>query len=211
MAIKSIFKISIITILIITILNCSYANAGPEIGPNQAKIIAQDYLTSHNLHYIAVTPNWDAWKFYVKDTKTGEKKWLPFDTVWSDLPDVGGPGIYESIPSIFNNEYGVWFVQINDKNGTNVGRIYVDDTTGKILKVTVPQKSQTKNLSKTTTENTITPKNTTNTTNTTNSTSPILPGSNSQSEPSGNNTGIIFGIIILITAIGAGYFMYTRI
>ncbi len=71
MAIKNIFKLLVIFILIITILNCSYANAGPEIGPNQAKIIAQDYLNSHNLHYIAVTPDWDAWQFYVKDTRAG--------------------------------------------------------------------------------------------------------------------------------------------
>lgn len=205
MAIKSIFKILVITILIITILNCSYANAGPEIGPNQAKTIAQNYLNSHNLHYTAVTPSWDAWKFYVKDTKTGENKWLSFDTVWSDMPDVGGQGIYKSIDSTFNNEYGVWFVQVNEKNGKAVGRIYIDDTTGKILKVVVPRKYQTKKLSETAENNA--PKNTT----MTNATNQTFPESNSQSEPSGVNTGIIFGIIALIIAIGAGYFMYTRI
>ena len=210
MAIRIIFKILLIAILIITILNCSYANAGPQIGPNKAKTVPQDYLNSHSLLYIALTPNWDAWKFYVKDTKTGEKKWLPFDTVWSDMPDVGGPGIYKNIPSIFNNEYGMWFVQVNDKNGKNVGQIYVDDTTGKILKVTVPQKSQAKNLSKTTTKSAITPKNTTNTTNTANLTGQTFPESNSRSDSSGNNTEII-SIIALIIAIGASYLIYTKI
>jgi len=186
-----------IAILIITILNCSYANAGPEIGPNQAKTIVQDYLNSHNLPYTAITPGWNAWKFYVKDTKTGEKKWLPAEVVMLDDLDFGGSGKYKIIPSIFNNEFGVWFVQVNNKNGKKVGQIYVDDTTGKVLKVAITQKSQTKSQS--------TPANTTNITNTTNATFPL------SQEPSSNNTGIIFGIIALLIAIGAGYFMYTRI
>ncbi|MEN6292305.1 MAG: PepSY domain-containing protein [Methanobacterium sp.] len=202
MAIKSIFKILVIIILIITILNCAYADTGPSIGENQAKAIAQNYLNSHNLPYTAVTPNGNIWYYYVKNTKTGEKEWISINTFIHDDPEFGGPGIYKKV---FDNMYGVWLVQVNSMDGKNAGTIYIDGETGKVLKVTVPRKSQTKNLSKTA-ENTA-PKNTTNTTNLTSQT----PESNSQSEPSGVNTGIIFGIIALIIAIGAGYFMYTRI
>lgn len=206
MAIKSIFKFAIITILIITILNCAYADTGPTIGENQAKIIAQNYLNSYNLHYTAITPNGNVWYYYVKDTKTGEKEWISIDTFVHDDPEFGGPGRYKKV---FDNMYGVWLVQINNNNGKYAGTIYVDGETGKILKVAIPQKTQIKTQSKTT-ENLSTPKNTKNTTNTTNLTSQTFPES-SQSEPSGNNTGIISSIIALIVAIGAGYFIYTRI
>ncbi|HEX3013574.1 MAG TPA: hypothetical protein VHO92_04815 [Methanobacterium sp.] len=202
MAIKSIFKILVLSILIITILNCTYADTGPTIGENQAKTIAQNYLNSHNLTYTAITPNGNIWYYYVKDTKTGEKEWISINTFIHDDPEFGGPGIYKKV---FDNMYGVWLVQVTNKNGKHAGTIYVDGETGKILKVAVPKKSQTKDLSKTTTENT------TNTTNMTNATGQTFPKSNSQSESSSNNTGIIFGIITLIIAIGAGYFMYTRI
>ena len=207
MAIKGIFKLLAVTILIITILNCSYADTGPNIGPNQAKTIAQNYLNSHNLPYTTVTPGWDAWKFYVKDTQTGEKKWLAADIVMADDPAFDGPGRYKGISSVFNDIGGVWFVQVNDKNGKNVGQIYVDADDGKVLKTTIPTKSQTKNPS---TIKDLSTAKTTNNTNTNNLTSQI-PESNSQSGPSGNSTGIIFGIIALIIATGAGYFMYTRI
>ena len=203
MAIKSIFKILVITILIITILNCAYADTGPSIGENQAKTIAQNYLNSHNLPYTAVTPNGNIWYYYVKNTKTGEKEWISINTFIHDDPEFGGPGIYKKV---FDNMYGVWLVQVNSRDGKNAGTIYIDGETGKVLKVTVPRKSQTKNLSKTA-ENTA-PKNTTNITN---ATSQAFPELNSQSEPSSVNTGIIFGIIALIIAIGAGYLMYTRI
>ena len=202
MAIKSIFKLAIITILIITILNCAYADTGPSIGENQAKTIAQNYLNSHNLPYTAVTPNGNIWYYYVKNTKTGEKEWISINTFIHDDPEFGGPGIYKKV---FDNMYGVWLVQVNCRDGKNAGTIYIDGETGKILKFTVPRKSQTTNLSKTV-ANTA-PKNTTNITN---ATSQTFPESNSKSEPSGVNTGI-FSIIALIIAIGAGYFMYTRI
>ena len=203
MAIKSIFKFAVISILIITILNCAYADTGPTIGENQAKIIAQDYLNSHNLHYTAITPNGNIWYYYVKDTKTGEKEWISIDTFIHDDPEFGGPGRYKKV---FDDMYGVWLVQIS-KNGKNAGTIYVDGETGKILKVTVSQKSQIDNLSKTTVRNISTPKNTTNATSLTSQTFP----ESSQSEPSDNNSGIIYGIIALIVALGAGYLIYTRI
>ena len=204
MAIKSIFKILVITILIITILNCAYADTGPTIGENQAKTIAQDYLNSHNLPYTAITPDGNIWYYYVKDTKTGEKEWISIETFIHDDTEFGGPGKYKKV---FDNMYGVWLVQVNNKNGKTVGTIYVDGETGKILKVTISQKSQTKSLSNTITKNLSKPKNTTNTTNLTSQTFP----ESSQSGPSGVNTGTMFGIIALIIAIGAGYFMYTRI
>lgn len=203
MAIKSTFKIAVISILIITVLNCAYADTGPTIGENQAKTIAQDYLNSHNLHYTAITPNGNIWYYYVKDTKTGEKEWISIDTFIHDDPEFGGPGRYKKV---FDDMYGVWLVQIS-KNGKNAGTIYVDGETGKILKVTISQKSQINNLSKTTVRSISTPKNTTNATSLTSQT---FPESN-QSGPSDNNTGIIYGIITLIIALGAGYFIYTRI
>ena len=204
MAIKSIFKFAVISILIITILNCAYADTGPTVGENQAKTIAQDYLNSHNLHYTAITPNGNIWYYYVKDTKTGAKEWISIDTFIHDDPEFGGPGRYKKV---FDDMYGVWLVQVNSENGKNAGTIYVDGETGKILKVTVSQKSQIKNLSKTTTKNRSTPKNVTNTTSLTSQTFPEP----NQSGASGNNTGIIYGIITLIIALGAGYLIYTRI
>ncbi len=198
MAIKSIFKALVIVILIITILDCSYADTGPQVGPNQAKTIAQNYLNTYNLPYTAVTPNLDAWKYKAKDTKTGEVKWMSISE-WKNYefnePTNASIEYLNRYKSISN--YSAWVVKVNDKDRKNIGQIYVDDTTGKILKVTVPQqKSQTK-ASK--------PTNTTNVTNTTNGTVPISQGS------SGNNTGLIYGIIALIIAIGAGYLIYTRI
>lgn len=154
------------------------------------------------MSYTAVTPNWNAWKFYVKDTKTGENEWLSSDIVLPDSPDFDGPGRYKSIQSIFSDKSGLWFVQVTDKNGKNVGQIYVDADNGKVLKVTIPQQKSQIKTSKL--ANTINVTNTTNSTGTTNDTVPISQGS------SDNNTGII-SIIALIIATGAGYFIYTKI
>ncbi|WP_424354680.1 hypothetical protein [Methanobacterium sp. MBAC-LM] len=95
MALKNIFKIFLITIFVMGILNLAYADSGPTIGANQAKTIAQNYLNAHNLPYTAVTPGWDDWKTKVKDTKTGEVKWIPQSEAKGDSPDFGGPGRYE--------------------------------------------------------------------------------------------------------------------
>lgn len=191
MALKNIFKILLIAIFVMGILNFVYADSGPNLGANQAKKIAQDYLNSHNLPYKAATPDDDAWQKKVKDTKTGGVKWIQFGTWKEDLPDFGGPGRYTAVEGIND----AWIVQVNDKNGKNVGRIYVDAETGKILKPIINEPK----TNSTTNENT-----TANTTNTANTTAQI------PQESSGNNTGIILGVVILIIIVGAGYFMYTR-
>lgn len=184
---KSIFKFFLLAIFVMGILNYSYADSGPTIGANQAKKIAQDYLNSHNLPYRALTPGGDAWKAKVKDTKTGAEKWIPVSDAIEDSPDFGGPGKYEWV-SGYNT---AWVVQINDKNRKNVGRIYVDAENGKVLKAILDPVAQTDQNQSTST-------------NTTNASTPASQG------PSDNNAGIMFGIIILIIVMGAGYFIYRR-
>ncbi len=185
---KNIFRFLLIAVFVMGILNFAYADSGPTLGANQAQKIAQNYLNSHNLPYKAVTPGWDDWKVKVKDTKTGEVKWIPMSVAKADSPDFGGPGRYKWIEG-YNS---AWVVQVNDQNGKNVGRIYVDSENGNVLKAILdPVTPTNQNQS------------TTNTTNTTNNTIPTT-------QESGNNNILIAGIIVLIVAIGAGYFMYSR-
>jgi len=190
MTLKNIFKILLLALFVIGTLNFAYADSGPTLGANQAKKIAQDYLNSHNLPYTAVTPGWDDWKTKVKDTKTGEVKWIPESVAKGDSPDFGGPGRYEWIEG-YNSS---WVVQVNNKNGKNVGRIYIDSENGKVLKAILDPMSQTNDTSANTTNSDDAANNTTQT----------------PQESSGNNTWLIFGAIILIIIVGAGYFMYTR-
>jgi hypothetical protein len=183
---KNIFKIFLIMIFVVGILNFTYADSGPNIGANQAKTSAQSYLNSHNLPYTAVTPSIDAWQVKVKDTKTGEIKWIQFSIAKADSPDFGGPGRYDWIEGIND----AWIVQVNDKNGKNVGRIYVDAETGKILKPILNEPTNsTKN------ENT--------TTNTTNTTNQVPPAST-------NSTGIILATALIIIIAGTGYWFYSK-
>ena len=49
MIFKNIFKLFLVTIIVIGLLNFVYADSGPTIGANQAQITAKDYLSSHNL------------------------------------------------------------------------------------------------------------------------------------------------------------------
>lgn len=191
MALKNIFKIFLITIFVMGILNFAYADSGPTIGANQAKTIAQNYLNAHNLPYTAVTPGWDDWKTKVKDTKTGEVKWIPQSEAKGDSPDFGGPGRYEWVQG-YNSS---WVVQVNDKNGKNVGRIYIDSENGNVLKAILDPVSPTNNQSTST--------NTTNAVNPTNTT-------NQASQGQTNNTGLIIGVIILLIVVGVGYWMYSK-
>ena len=177
----------------IGILNFAYADSGPTIGANQAKTIAQSYLNTHNLPYTAVTPGWDDWKTKVKDTKTGEVKWIPQSEAKGDSPDFGGPGKYEWV-SGYNSS---WVVQVNDKNGKNVGRIYIDSENGNVLKAILDPAS-------TANQNQSTSTNTNNTFNPTNATNQASQGQTR------NNTGLIISIIILLVVVGAGYWMYSR-
>lgn len=187
MALKNIFKLFLMAIIVMGILNFSYADSGPTVGPNHAKNTAQSYLNSHNLPYTAVTPNWNAWKAKVKDVKTGAEKWIPVDAAKRDSPDFGGPGKYKGVPG-YNTS---WIVQVSDKNGKNVGRIYIDSENGKTLKTIIDPVSQT-NGNPSTSINAISAVN----------------GANQTSQGS---SSIMYSIIILISTFGAGYFIYTRI
>lgn len=131
---KSILKVLLIIIFLIGTLNFVYADEGPGIGPNQAKIIAQDYLNSNNLPYTATTPGDDDQQVKVKDTQTGEVKWISMTLANKDIPDYNGKMRYEPI------EDPIWIVQVNDQNGKNVGQIYVDDYINQVLKVTIDGK-----------------------------------------------------------------------
>ncbi len=193
MALKNIFKIFLITIFVIGILNFAYADSGPTIGANQAKTIAQNYLNAHNLPYTAVTPGWDDWKTKVKDTKTGEVKWIPESVAKGDSPDFGGPGKYEWV-SGYNSS---WVVQVNDKNGKNVGRIYIDSENGKVLKAILDPVT-------TTNKNQSTSNNASNASNVANTTNPASQGQGS------NTAGLILGVVVLLIVVGVGYWMYSR-
>ena len=116
-------------------LNFAYADEGPGIGPNQAEKIAQDYLNSNNLSYTAMTPSDDDQQIKVKDTQTGEVKWIPMTLANKDIPDSNGKMRYEWIEGD-----PIWIVQINDNSGQNVGQIYVDDRINQVLKVVIQGK-----------------------------------------------------------------------
>lgn len=137
MGLKKLFQICLVLLISFGFFNIVYADSGPTIGANQAQNIAQNYLDSKNLPYDAITPDWDAWKVKVKDTKTGGVKWIPVSIAKPDSPDFGGPGRYEWIEG-YNS---AWVVQVENQNGQNVGRIYVDAETGKVLKAILGQNS----------------------------------------------------------------------
>jgi len=192
MALKNIFKIFLIAIIVMGALNFSYADSGPAVGPNQAKNTVQNYLNSHNLPYTAITPNWNAWKAKVKNVKTGAEKWIAVDEAKKDSPDLGGSGKYKGI----SGHNTIWIVQVNKKNGKNVGNVYIDAENGKILKVSIDPVSP---ISAPILTNSVGAVNEANSAN-----------RNSQGS-SGHNTGIIYSILLLISTIGTGYFVYTRI
>ncbi len=189
MTLKYILKIFLIVIFAIGTLNFVYANGGPVVGENQAKSSAQSYLNSHDLPYSAITPGWDDLKVKVKDTQSGEVKWIPVAVADEDQFNSSEKTRYEIIDA-----YPVWMIQINDKNGRNVGQIRVDCNTGEILKVNVdPAPITSQKQSK--------PANFTHAANTTAS----IP-----SEPSSSTIGFIIGAIILIIVLGTGYWAYGK-
>ena len=191
MALKNIFKIFLMAIIVMGILNFSYADSGPAVGPNQAKNTAQNYLNSHNLPYTAITPNWNAWKVKVKNVKTGAAKWIAVDEAKKDSPDFGGPGRYKGV----SGHNTTWAVQVNNKNGKPIGNIYIDAENSKILKANIDPVFQTSDP----------PTNAIGTVNETHSANQNSQGS------SGHNAGIIYSILLLISTISVGYFVYTKI
>jgi len=150
MKLKKGLQIFFVLIIAFGLFNCVYADSGPTIGANQAKNIAQNYLNSHNLPYTALTPGWDDWKVKVTDTKTGGQKWIPQSVAKADSPDFGGPGRYQWVQG-YND---AWVVQVENQNGKNVGRIYVDAENGSILKAILDQNSNNDNFEANTTSNT---------------------------------------------------------
>jgi len=126
-------QIFLVLIIAFGFFNFAYADSGPTIGANQAQKIAQNYLNSHDLPYTALTPGWDDWKAKVTVMSTGAEKWLPLSQVKGDLME--DTGKYEMVPG-YNT---AWVVQVNNQNGKNVGRIYVDAETGKVLKAILDQ------------------------------------------------------------------------
>lgn len=135
MELKNVLKMFLVLIFVLGIFGVVYADSGPTLGANQAQKIAQNYLKANNLPYTAVTPGWSDWKAKVTDTKTGAQKWIPMSEAKGDSPDFGGPGRYTWVEG-YNS---AWVVQVNNQNGKNVGRIYVDAETGKVLKAIIDQ------------------------------------------------------------------------
>ncbi|MEN6292847.1 MAG: hypothetical protein ABFD07_12635 [Methanobacterium sp.] len=125
-------KLFLIIIIITGGLNVIYADSGPNIGANQAQITANDYLSSHNLHYTAATPSDNDWQIKVKDTKTGEVKWISFMEYNSDMYEHESENRYTSIQDVPT----IWIVNVNDY-WKNVGQIYINSETGEILKVII--------------------------------------------------------------------------
>lgn len=195
MTIKIIFKISVIAILIITILNCTYADTGPYVGENQAKIIAQSYLTSHNLPYKVTTIT----QMYKLDNykKPRHIRWVSSSQLDNKSDTFEGVPIGDYIES---GTLVAWKVNIANSDGKEIGNIWINvDGNGDIIKIDLPNNKQNKKIQSNTNSNQ---------TNTTNQT---FPESNSPSDPLGSDAEIIFGIIILVIALGAGYFIYTKL
>ena len=195
MAIKSIFKISLMAILIITILNCTYADTGPYVGENQAKTIAQSYLTSHNLPYKVTTTT----QMYKLDNykKPRHIRWVSSSQLDNKSDTFEGVPLGDYVGS---GTLVAWKVNIANSDDKEIGNIWINvDGNGDIIKIDLPNNKQNTKIQSNTNSNQ---------TNTTNQT---FPESNSPSDPLGSDAGIIFGIIILIIVLGAGYFMYTKL
>ncbi len=213
MALKNIFKLFLIAIFVMGILNFAYANGGPIVGENQAKQSAQNYLNSNNLPYTAIIPNWDDLQVKVKNTKTGEIKWIP--TSKYDSEENSHSNGYSEPKYKLIDYYPTWIVQIND-NRENVGQIYVDANDaevlkviihGKVLKNIINQKHDVDPSAPDTRDANNAAINDTNDTNITNQTIPV---STNQSG-SADNTGIILATAIIAITLGIGYFMYSRV
>ena len=138
--IKKIIDIIIISILLIGIINTTYADTPPSIGENQAKMIAQKYLNNHGLsYYKAKTPVPQDWRVKVKDTKTGKTKWIPYLTYRSDykgdnpFDDTTIPryNIIFSKKTVGESIKSRWFVPVYH-HGKKVGTVYVSTETGKV-------------------------------------------------------------------------------
>jgi hypothetical protein len=127
MKLRAISGIFLIFVMFFPVFSAVHADSGPNVAESQAKAIAQDYLNSHNLPYTAVMPTTtDNWKAKVKVVSTGETKWIPFGNYKMDAMD--GTGKYEYITN-------AWIVEVNDKNGKNVGNIYINPENGSIMSV----------------------------------------------------------------------------
>lgn len=145
---ENILKLFLITIIITGTISFVYADSGPTIGTNQVKITVKDYLNFHKISYTNIIVNDDEdWKIEVKDTQTGEIKWIPFyGTYLSQFPNPHEPTDNERYVEI-QNVSTVWVAHIKD-NGNEIGQIYIDSESGEILKVIINDKVMIDILSK---------------------------------------------------------------
>lgn len=116
MKLETCFKLFLGIFLVIFLLNVVFADDGPVIDKNQAQAIAQDYLNTNGYSsYKAVaTDNLIA---KVKEISTGNIKWM--DAGQAKMESREGNEIQLILPF-------VRVVDIIDKNGQSVGKIYVD-------------------------------------------------------------------------------------
>ena len=128
--------IFLLCVLILGVMCPAYADSPPQITESQAINVAQDFLDSQGLSFKASSTTL---KTKVRVIATGETLWEDYGVAKNDSPDFGGPGRLEFIVT-------AWAVQVVNSSGNNVGIIYVDAETGKIIEttitgVTVPMKT----------------------------------------------------------------------
>lgn len=195
MTFKNIFKLFLIAIFVIGIVNFAYADSGPTIGESQAKSIAQNYLSSHNLPYKVTTATE---LIQIKNRQTGSTKWVT-PSQWDSM--TGNNKFKPEEDPNFEWEYAAnyntaWKVATVDSQGKGTGSIWVNAETGKITK--------TELKSPTTQSNSTKSNNNDNTTQSINTTAQV------PQEATNNNTWIIAALILVVIVIGAGYWMYSR-
>lgn len=203
MKIKGIL-IFLITIFLIGTISFVYADSSPEVGENQAKKIAQDYLDSHNLPYKVST---GTIVVDIKNKKTGAIKWVSPDKAanMTGFYEKEGP-LPSNLASNFQWDYNpsppedhrsgeVWKVAVINSQGSNVGAIYIDSNSGEIFKKNLSTPKQNKNASNNTDSN-----------NTTDSTKTSSEQNNQSGLP--GTTGIILATVIIAIALGFSYWKF---
>ncbi|NYB53043.1 MAG: hypothetical protein HVN35_10875 [Methanobacteriaceae archaeon] len=123
-------------LLIFLMLNTAFADDGPIIDKNQAQAIAQDYLNTHGYSsYKAVAT--DTLLAKVKEISTGKIYWMDAGQAKSE--------VREENPKINLVLNFVRVVNVLDKNGQIVGKIYVDsyNNVGEIVYKELPGSSST--------------------------------------------------------------------
>lgn len=194
--INNIFKLFLILIFVVGILNYAYADSGPSIGENQAKNIAKGYLTSHNLPYTVISATE---LIKIKNRQTGSTKWVS-PSQWDSM--TGNNKFKPDEDPNFQWEYAgnyniAWKVATVNSQGTGTGSIWVNAETGAIITTELKSPDVQNNTSNDNKSN-----ETNQTVNATNQTNQVPPN---------NNTWmVITAIVAVIIIIGAGYWFYSR-